>query len=75
MHKFSAKVKVYPGVAAWYFITLPNSIARQIDFEHSHHTAGFGSLLMGVTIATLTHGNPTMKAKFEELQDKKSNQL
>ncbi len=50
MYKFSSKVKVYPGAAAWYFVMLPKSIAREIDFEHGHHKAGFGSLRVRVTI-------------------------
>lgn len=50
MYKFSAKVKVYPGATAWYFATLPKSVAREIDFEHGHHKAGFGSLRVSVTI-------------------------
>ncbi len=31
-------------------MTLPKSIAREIDFEHGHHKAGFGSLRVRVTI-------------------------
>lgn len=50
MHEFNAKVKVYPGAAAWYFATLPKNIAREIDFEHGHHKAGFGSLRVKVII-------------------------
>lgn len=50
MYKFSAKVKVYPGAATWYFIILPKSVAREIDFVHGHHKAGFGSLRVKVTI-------------------------
>ncbi len=50
MHEFSAKVKVYPGAAAWYYVTLPKSVAREIDFEHGHHKAGFGSLRVKVII-------------------------
>ena len=43
-------MRVYPGAAAWYFVTLPKSIAREIDFEHGHHKAGFGSLRVSVVI-------------------------
>lgn len=50
MHKFRSKVSVYPGAAAWYFIILPKSVAREIDFVHGHHKAGFGSLRVKVTI-------------------------
>lgn len=50
MYSFKSKVQVYPGAAAWYFVTLPKSIAREIDFEHGHHKAGFGSLRVRVTI-------------------------
>lgn len=50
MYKFKSKVSVYPGEVAWYFVTLPKSIAREIDFEHGHHKAGFGSLRVEVAI-------------------------
>lgn len=50
MHKFESKVKVYTGEAAWYYTTLPKNVAREIDFEHGHHKAGFGSLRVKVTI-------------------------
>lgn len=50
MYKFKAKVQVYTGEAAWYYATLPQDIAREIDFEHGHHKAGFGSLRVKVTI-------------------------
>ncbi len=52
MYKFSTKVKVYPGEAAWYFATLPKSVAREIDFKHGHSKAGFGSLRVKVKIGT-----------------------
>lgn len=52
MHEFKSKVRVYPGAAAWYFVTLPKTIAREIDFEHGHHKAGFGSLRVKVTIGS-----------------------
>ncbi|HMS92604.1 MAG TPA: DUF1905 domain-containing protein [Candidatus Saccharibacteria bacterium] len=50
MYSFETKVRVYLGEAAWYYVTLPKSIAREIDFEHGHHKAGFGSLRVRVTI-------------------------
>ena len=50
MYEFDAKVWAYQGEAAWYFVTLPKNIAREIDFEHGHHKAGFGSLRVRVTI-------------------------
>lgn len=50
MYSFKSKVQVYPGAAAWYFVTLPKDVAREIDFEHGHHKAGFGSLRVSVAI-------------------------
>lgn len=50
MYIFESKVQVYPGEVAWYYATLPQDIAREIDFEHGHHKAGFGSLRVQVTI-------------------------
>jgi hypothetical protein len=54
MYEFDAKVWVYPGEAAWYFVTLPKDVAREIDFEHGHHKAGFGSLRVQVIIGQTT---------------------
>lgn len=50
MYKFKAKVQVYQGESAWYYATLPQGIAREIDFGHGHHKAGFGSLRVKVSI-------------------------
>lgn len=50
MYRFKAKVQVYQGESAWYYATLPQGIAREIDFGHGHHKAGFGSLRVRVTI-------------------------
>ena len=54
MYKFKSKVWLYSGEAAWYFVTLPKDVARQIDFEHGHNKAGFGSLRVRVSIGSTT---------------------
>ncbi len=37
-------VWLYPGEAAWHFITLPVELAQQIKSEHGYKARGFGSL-------------------------------
>ena len=49
-YSFKAKVWLYPGPAAWFFITLPQKIADEIDFYFSHQKRGWGSLPVKVTI-------------------------
>ncbi len=50
MYKFKAKVWVYPGEAAWYFINLSKELTEQIDFEFGDLKAGFGSLPVEVRV-------------------------
>lgn len=41
--RFTAKLWVYPGKAAWFLVTLPKDIGEQIKFFHGAHK-GFGSV-------------------------------
>lgn len=43
-YKFSNTLWLYPGEAAWHFITLPAELARDIKAEHGYKARGFGSL-------------------------------
>ena len=49
---FSLKEKlwIYPGKAAWHFISIPSPIAEEIDFLFAHVKRGFGSLPVQVSI-------------------------
>lgn len=46
---FSAELFLYPGEAAWYFITLPHDVADEID-DLVTDKGGFGSVKVDVTI-------------------------
>lgn len=57
MHKtysLQATVWLYPGKAAWHFVTLPTDAAQDIDFYFSHVKKGWGSLPVTVTIGQTT---------------------
>ena len=54
MFTFSAEVWEHDGDAAWYFISLPEPIADDIEAEFGHRAAGFGSLRVEVTIGGST---------------------
>lgn len=51
---FKAKVWVYPGPAAWYFVTVPKKDKEQIDFFFAHVKRGWGSLPVLVTVGETT---------------------
>lgn len=59
--RFSVKSKVwlYPGKAAWHFVTIPTEIAKEIDTYFAHAKHGWGSLPVLVTI-----GNTTWKTSI-----------
>jgi hypothetical protein len=49
-YKLKEKVWLYPGRASWYFLTVPTSIAKDIDFFFSMYKRGWGSLPVKVTV-------------------------
>ena len=56
--KFLSEVWIYPGKAAWYFVTLPEDIAAEIKFFTGRKN-GFG------TIPVLAHiGNTSWKTSI-----------
>ncbi len=65
-YHFEAKVWVYPGKAAWYFVTLPTEMATAINYFFSMEKRGWGSLPVEATI-----GSTTWKTSI--FPDKKSN--
>lgn len=44
------KVWLYPGKAAWYFVTVPTNVTKDIDYLFGHLKRGWGSLRVTVTI-------------------------
>ncbi|HYF05564.1 MAG TPA: DUF1905 domain-containing protein [Patescibacteria group bacterium] len=53
-YKFKSKVWRYPGMAGWYFISLPQKESKQIKSTFSDLKRGWGSLRVKVTIGSIT---------------------
>lgn len=51
---FTAKLWIYPGNAAWHFVTVPKKESAEIREKHGKYARGFGSLPVSVTIGTTT---------------------
>jgi hypothetical protein len=51
---FDAEVWEHQGSAAWFFVSLPEETADDIDERYGHLEAGFGSLHVEVTIGSTT---------------------
>jgi hypothetical protein len=51
--EFASELWIYPGEGAWYFVTLPNDVADEID-DLVGERAGFGSVPVEVTIGAST---------------------
>ena len=49
-YTFTEDLWMYPGPAAWYFITLPKDIADEIKFFTSDVKRGWGSVRVRVTV-------------------------
>ncbi|CAB4617044.1 unannotated protein [freshwater metagenome] len=47
---FSGEVWIYSGEGAWYFVTMPNDLADEIQARTAGIRRGFGSLRVQVTI-------------------------
>jgi hypothetical protein len=50
IYKLRAKVWVYPGMAAWRFIGIPQKEGREIKEKFGARARGWGSLPVSVTI-------------------------
>ena len=53
-HTFTAELWEYPGPAAWFFLSLPTSLADEIADVAEGRTAGFGSVRVEVTVGATT---------------------
>jgi len=52
--EFAAAVWEHDGDAAWFFLSLPDEVADDIEERFGHLAAGFGSLRVEVTIGETT---------------------
>lgn len=52
--EFDAEVWEHDGSTAWFFVSLPEPIADEIDGTFGHRAKGFGSLRVEVTIGATT---------------------
>ena len=53
-YRFDAELWEYQGTAAWFFLSLPEEIADDIDERFGHLEAGFGSLRVEVAVGSTT---------------------
>jgi len=51
---FDAELWEHRGSASWFFVSLPEQTADDIDERYGHLEAGFGSLRVEVTIGSTT---------------------
>lgn len=51
-YEVKAKVWLYPGMAGWYFVTIPKDISEDIKDGFGDQTRGWGSLPVIVTLGT-----------------------
>lgn len=51
-YKISAKVWIYPGNAAWHFISLDKKTSTLINLEHKGPRAGWGSIPVSVSLGS-----------------------
>ena len=74
IYRFRAELWLYPGDAAWHFVTLPFDEADEIDEITRGSQRGFGSVRVRVTIGSSTwHTSlfPDSKARPHALPVKK----
>jgi hypothetical protein len=53
-YRFVGVLWEWDGPAAWYFVSLPEDVADEIDERFGHLEAGFGSLRVEVTVGSTT---------------------
>ncbi|MFI1916836.1 DUF1905 domain-containing protein [Nocardia sp. NPDC020380] len=49
-YAFTAELWEWESQASWYFVSLPEAVADDIDAFHGHKAAGFGSVRVKVTV-------------------------
>ena len=53
-YRFDAELWQWDGPAAWFFLSLPEDVADDVDERFGHLEAGFGSLRVEVTVGSTT---------------------
>ncbi len=53
-YSLTEKLWLYPGKAGWYFITIPQGVAKEIDFRFSLQKRGWGSIPVKITVGKTT---------------------
>lgn len=53
-YRFDAELWEHRGTAAWFFVSLPDEIADDVDKRFGHLEGGFGSLRVEVAIGSTT---------------------
>lgn len=51
-YKVRSKVWIYPGQAAWHFITIPKGAAKDIEKEYGNKKRGWNSLPVEVLVGS-----------------------
>lgn len=54
VYTFSSELWVWPGQAAWHFITVPKDISDEIKAITAGNTHGFGSVKVSVAIKNIS---------------------
>jgi hypothetical protein len=49
-HVTKTTLWIYPGDAAWHFITIPKVLSKELKEMHGKNAKGFGSLPVGSTV-------------------------
>lgn len=49
-YAFHSKVWMYPGKAAWHFITIPQEISQDLKLKYGNLSRGWGSIPVNVTL-------------------------
>lgn len=53
-YPFTAKVWLYPGMAAWHFVSVPEELSAELTDRYVLQKRGWGSLKVAVTVGATT---------------------
>lgn len=53
-YRFRAEVWEHDGPASWFFVSLPDNVADDIEERYAAKAAGFGSIRVEVTVGATT---------------------
>lgn len=49
-YSFTAVIWLYPGMAAWHFVSVPKELSEELTDRYAHQKRGWGSLKVEVTL-------------------------